>query len=50
MSTYDMLDQRIRELHDARFKEFEAEVLEQKARSDRATKLEKGREVRRPST
>lgn len=47
MSTYDLLDQRIRELHDARFKEFEAEVLEQKARSDRATKLEKGREVRR---
>lgn len=47
MSVYDLLDQSIRTLHDARFKEFEGEVLAQKALSDRAKKLEKGRDLRR---
>jgi hypothetical protein len=47
MTAYDLLDKRIHELHDARFKEFEAEIVRKKALRDRAAKLEKGRDPRR---
>jgi hypothetical protein len=41
------LDQRIQELHEKRFKEFEEEVLRRKGLSDRAAKYEQVREKRR---
>jgi hypothetical protein len=47
MSTSRVLDERLRELHETRFKEFEEEVLRHKALSDRASKFEPGREKRR---
>jgi hypothetical protein len=47
MATLDALDKRIQELHSARFKEFETEVVRLKSMNDRAAKFEAGREKRR---
>lgn len=47
MRNAHLLDKRLRELHEARFKEFEEDVLRRKALADRAAKAEPGREKRR---
>ena len=47
MPTAVEFDKQIRAIHDADFKEFETEVVRQKALSDRAAKFEKQREARR---
>ena len=47
MPTAVKFDKLIRAIHDADFKEFETEVVRQQALTDRAAKLEKGRETRR---
>lgn len=47
MSTSHRLDERVREIHEARFREFEEDVLRRKAIADRAAKAEPERESRR---
>jgi len=47
MPTAVEFDKQIRAIHDADFKEFETELVRQRALSDRAAKFEKGRESRR---
>jgi hypothetical protein len=44
MASYDALNKRVQELHDARFKEFEQELLRLKALAERAAKGRKERE------
>ncbi len=47
MLTTDVLDKHLRKIHDARFKEFEENVVHQKALFDRAKKFEQSRDKRR---
>jgi hypothetical protein len=47
MTILDQLDRQVRDLHDRRFKEFEAEVVRHKTWNDRGAKYEKAREERR---
>jgi hypothetical protein len=47
MSSYDLLEQRVREIHTTRFKEFELELLRKKELADRAAKIQKPRQAQR---
>jgi len=47
MSTTDVLDKYLREIHDARFKEFEENVVRRQALFERAKKFEQSRDKRR---
>jgi hypothetical protein len=50
MSMPHSLERQLRELHEARFKEFEEELLRYKALNERAAKYEPAREKRRRAT
>lgn len=47
MTSHEVLTKRVKELHGARFKEFEQELLRRKGLAERDAKLQKGRDRRR---
>ena len=47
MASYDALDNRVRELNNDRYKEYQQDVLRRKALADRAAKIQKERVKRR---